>query len=75
MATHSLSPPFTSFEFDRSAARVSRPKRRLWRRIFQAMMEARQRQAEREIARYIERNGGKFTDSLERQIEHRFLSQ
>ena len=75
MATHSLSPPFTSFEFDCSAARASRSKRGFWRRIFQAMMEARQRQAEREIARYIERSGGKFTDSLERQIEHRFLSQ
>jgi len=39
-----------------------------------AMMAARTRQAEREIARYLHRTGGKFTDEAEREIERRFLS-
>ena len=37
-----------------------------------AMMYSRQRQADREIARYL--NNGKFTDEAEREIERRFLS-
>lgn len=37
-----------------------------------AMMLSRQRQADREIARYL--NNGKFTDEAEREIERRFLS-
>ena len=39
-----------------------------------AMQEARMRQAEREIALYLTRNGGKFTDEAEREIERRFLA-
>jgi hypothetical protein len=39
-----------------------------------AMMTARMRQAEREITRYLDRTGGKFTDEAEREIERRFLS-
>jgi hypothetical protein len=54
--------------------KVSAPRRSLWRRLFEAMVEARRAQAEREIAIYVERIGGKFTDSAEREIEHRFLS-
>ena len=48
--------------------------RGLWRRIFEAIVAARQRDAEREIALYLERTGGKFTDDVEREIESRFLS-
>ena len=47
----------------------------LFARLFAAMIVARQRDAEREIARYIAGNGGKFTDETEREIERRFLSQ
>ena len=43
-------------------------------RFLAALMEARQQQAEREIARYIDSCGGKFTDESEREIERRFLS-
>jgi hypothetical protein len=46
----------------------------LLRRIVAAMQEARLRQAEREIALYLSRTGGKFTDENEREIERRFLS-
>ena len=46
----------------------------LIRRIVTAMQEARLRQAEREIALYLTRTGGKFTDEGEREIERRFLA-
>ena len=44
-------------------------------RFFRAMHEARLRQAEREIALYLGRTGGKLTDSIEREIEQRFLAR
>jgi hypothetical protein len=44
-------------------------------RLLSAMAVSRQRDAEREIARYIAGSGGKFTDETEREIERRFLSQ
>ena len=53
--------------------KISAPRRSLWRRLFEAMAEARRAQAEREIAIYLERIGGKFTDDAEREIEQRFL--
>ena len=43
-----------------------------FRWLADAMMLSRQRQADREIARYL--NNGKFTDEAEREIERRFLS-
>jgi hypothetical protein len=52
----------------------ARNRRGLLRRFFDAMMESRQRQADREIGRYIRDNGGRLTDSIEREIERRFLS-
>jgi tRNA A-37 threonylcarbamoyl transferase component Bud32 len=45
----------------------------VWRRLFNAMIEARQRQVDREIARYLRSYGGKFTDQAEREIEERIL--
>ena len=41
-------------------------------RFLDAMMQSRQRQADREIARYLQNN--KFTDETEREIERLFLS-
>jgi hypothetical protein len=57
------------FATTESAAR-SRPGFFRW--LVDAMMTSRQRQAEREIARYL--NNSKFTDEAEREIERRFLS-
>ena len=54
-----------------STKRASR--RGLLFRLFDAMMASRQRQIDREIARYAG-TGGKFTDEAEREIERRFLS-
>ena len=44
-------------------------------RLFAAMMTARQRQVDREIARYLETMGGSLTDHAEREIERRILSE
>ena len=41
-------------------------------RVVNAVGEANRRRAEREIGLAIKRNGGKFTDSLERGIERSF---
>lgn len=46
----------------------------LFARVIDALIVSRQRDAEREIARYLAGNGGKFTDETEREIERRFLS-
>lgn len=45
----------------------------LLHRIVDAVAQANQRRAERVIAAYVARNGGKLTDSLERGIERSFL--
>jgi hypothetical protein len=52
----------------------ARPQRSLIGRLLDAVMVARQREAEREVARYLASTGGKFTDEAEREIERRFLS-
>ncbi|MFI5014957.1 MAG: hypothetical protein ACHQAY_21695 [Hyphomicrobiales bacterium] len=39
-----------------------------WKRLHHAIVQARLRQAEREIAVYLEAHGGRFTDQLERRI-------
>jgi len=48
--------------------------RGLLRRLLDAMEASRQRQVDREIARYIHDNGGRLTDTIEREMERRFLS-
>jgi hypothetical protein len=52
----------------------AQPGRGLFSRLLGVLMEARQRQADREIARYLAGSGGRFTDETEREIERRFLS-
>jgi hypothetical protein len=55
-----------------SSHRPARPQHGVLRRWLDAIMASRQRQADREIARYIAGSGG-ITDSVEREIERRFL--
>ena len=45
----------------------------LLRRLFDAVFESRQKQAEREIAGYLERTGGRFTDEIERRLTDRLI--
>jgi hypothetical protein len=66
--SHALSPSETAF----TPAPGPRPS--LLTRFVRAMRVARQHQADREIAAYLLRTGGKLTDSAEREIERRFLA-
>jgi hypothetical protein len=72
-----LAPREMAFSKTAEAASIDKPffvVRVLFGRLIAAMMVARTRQAEREIARYLSGTGGKFTDEAEREIERRFLS-
>ena len=60
---------------DKPAARSGRAKRRgIWRRIFDAVYESRRRHADREVAAFIERSGGRMTDNIEFQISQRLMT-
>ena len=51
-----------------------RPSRRgFWLRLLDRLLEARQRDAEQEIAQYLARRG-KLTDSMEREIADRYIN-
>jgi hypothetical protein len=52
-------------------AKPAKPK--LARRLYAAIIESRQRRAEREVADYLARSGLKFTDAVERDVERRFF--
>ena len=64
--------PSTVATRDFIAETPARPRPGFLRWFFEAMMHSRQRQADREIARFL--SNGKFTDEAEREIERRFLS-
>ena len=55
----------------RRDARQGAPGRSFWGRFLEAIEASRMRAAEREIARFIQLNGGHMTDSMEREIEKR----
>lgn len=69
MATHVFP---ASLGFDHISAAPA-PQRGLFARFMSTIIAARQRKADREIARYLESRGWKFTDAAERDIERRFL--
>ena len=65
--SHALSPSETVL--------VRKPaKPGVFARFYAAMIAARQRQADAEIARWLGGQGGKLTDSTEREIEARVLA-
>ena len=68
--SHALSPSDTALTPTATPARPG-----FFKRFIRALHDARMRQAEREIALYIGRTGGRLTDSVEREIEHRFLAR
>jgi hypothetical protein len=64
-----------SVPHDLAYARSPAPKKAgLFRRFIDALVEARTRQVERDIARYLGGSSAKFTDEAEREIERRILS-
>lgn len=63
-----------SVPHDLAYARAAAPRKSgLFRRFVNALVEARTRQVERDIARYLGGSNAKFTDEAEREIERRFL--
>ena len=68
-ANHALS--LRGFALTQSPARKGPG---LFALVLAAMTASRQRQADREIARFLAGSGGKFTDETEREIERRFLT-
>jgi len=63
-----------TFAVPRAAARQEPATKPLLQRVFDFIVEAQTRRADREIARYLGARGFKFTDEAEREIERRFLS-
>jgi hypothetical protein len=55
-----------------AAAPRPAPRRRFWLRMLDAILDSRQREAEREVAAYVARRG-KLTDSMEREIADRLI--
>jgi hypothetical protein len=59
-------------EFARYAPRGrDAPHRGLLGRVYDAIQASRQRHADREIAAYLGRSGGRLTDSIEREMMER----
>jgi hypothetical protein len=52
----------------KSAVKPAARRPGLLRRLFDAVVESRQRTAEREAVRYLARSGGRFTDAVEREL-------
>ena len=65
------SPRMTDFAL---AAPRATPRPGLLRLIFEAVVDSRRRSAERDIARFVGRTGGRFTDDIERQITNRLVN-
>jgi hypothetical protein len=61
MSTTTVSAQFAPVE-------ATAPRKSIWRRFFDALVETQQRRADREIARFLESHGGLLTDDMERQI-------
>lgn len=57
-----------------TAVPASAKKRSLWQHVLDSLVESRQRQADRDIARFLGGTGCKFTDEAEREIERRLLN-
>ena len=73
MATTHSALAFTAASRSKTKARTTSGPG-LFSRMYSALLAARLRAAEREVARYLADTGGKFTDEAEREIERRFLS-
>jgi hypothetical protein len=62
----------TNDTYSSAAQEVAKaPRKSIWRRLFDGLVEAQQRRAEREIARFLASHGGLLTDEMEREIMRR----
>ena len=56
-----------------AVAEPMRPSQSVWRRLFDAVMDGRQRRVQREVDRFVAQHGRKMTDALEREIDVRMF--
>ena len=56
-----------------TASPLPAPRRRLWLRLIDRLLDSRQRDADDAVAQYVARRG-KLTDSMEREIAERFAT-
>ena len=64
----------TELQYSSDAGETLAPRQRgFWKTLLQALMESRQRQAEREVEHFIQRYGGRMTDEVERRIEQHLM--
>jgi len=59
---------FTQY-YDGAAQKAGHPG--FFRRLSDALIDSRQRKADRDVAAYIQRSGGRLTDSVERELMER----
>jgi hypothetical protein len=72
VATHRDLPSAIRAETPRAGAdKVVKPG--FWRRFYDALLDARQRQANRELSQFLVRSGGRLTDDIEREMSQRLL--
>jgi hypothetical protein len=64
---------YTNSTFAPVAPVAEKAPRKLWRRVFDALIESQQRRADREIARFLASNGGLLTDDAEREMMRRLM--
>ena len=70
-----FAPSTTTLSHATAAPASAERKRGLLGRFLDALIEARQREAEQQVARLLARSGGTFTDSLEREAERSLLGR
>jgi hypothetical protein len=70
-----FAPSTTTLSQSAAAPASTERKRGLLGRFLAGLIEARQREAEQQVARLLARSGGKFTDSLEREGERSLLGR
>ena len=68
-------PSTTTLSHDIAVPASAERKRGLLGRFLDGLIEARQREAEQQVARLLARSGGKFTDSLEREAARSLLGR
>ena len=72
--THAVHPSDFSRYHRETGTQHAPGKPGILRRLYQAFHASRQKQADREIAAFIARSGGRFTDSMERELSTRMFT-
>ena len=65
----------TYSQTDAAEAEAAAPRRGFLHRLYEGIILAQERRAEREIARYLAMHGGLLTDDMEREMMQRLTGQ